>query len=298
MIVVIVGPTAVGKSALAVELATRLDGEIISGDSVQIYKELTIGSAKPTLEEQAGIVHHLIDEYEIGQSYSVADFQREVRLKIAELLARRKTVILCGGTGLYVKAALYDYVFDAAPRDMAYEATLATRSNDDLYKALLQVDPDSAHKFHPNNRVRVMRALGYYHATHQVISAQSNKDNPRYDFIGIGLTMERKMLYERINTRVDAMLQAGLLDEIHRLVEKQDQIQAIGYNELFEHVANKLSLANAVALIKQRSRQLAKRQVTWFMNQMHLQWIDVTSISFEETTKQALKIIERASTNQ
>lgn len=296
MIVVIVGPTAVGKSTLAVELATRLNGEVISGDSVQIYKELTIGSAKPTRTEQAGIVHHLIDEYEIGQSYSVADFQREVRAKIADITSRHKTVILCGGTGLYVKAALYDYVFDGPPRDLAYEASLSTVSNDDLFALLCEIDPVTADKFHPNNRVRVMRALGVHHANHQLISAQSNKDLPLYSFVGIGLTMERALLYQRIDARVDAMLEAGLLKEIHQLVEKQDQIQAIGYNELFEYVANERSYETAVSLIKQRSRHLAKRQFTWFQNQMDLQWIDVTSQSLADVTNQALKII--AQTNK
>jgi tRNA dimethylallyltransferase len=298
MIVVIVGPTAVGKSTLAVALAKRLNAEIISGDSVQIYKELTIGSAKPTSHEQGGIVHHLIDEYEIGQPYSVADFQRQVRAKMDDILARQKAVIVCGGTGIYVNAALYDYVFDSTNRDIAYEATLATRSNEELHELLKHVDPKTAIKFHPNNRVRVLRALGYHHSTDQLISAQSNKDQPLYSFIGIGLTMERALLYERINERVDAMLQAGLLEEIHSLVEKQDQIQAIGYNELFEYVANKLSYEEAVSLIKQRSRQLAKRQFTWFTNQMQLQWIDVTAATLDDVTNQAMKLIASATPNQ
>jgi tRNA dimethylallyltransferase len=143
-----------------------------------------------------------------------------------------------------------------------------------------------------------LRALGYHHSTDQLISAQSNKDQPLYSFIGIGLTMERALLYERINERVDAMLQAGLLEEIHSLVEKQDQIQAIGYNELFEYVANKLSYEEAVSLIKQRSRQLAKRQFTWFTNQMQLQWIDVTSATLDDVTNQAMKLIASATPNQ
>ena len=293
MILVIVGPTAVGKSALAVALAKHLQGEIISGDSVQIYKELNIGSAKPSVEDQGGIVHHLIDVYEIGQPYSVADFQREVRAKIDAILARGKTVIVCGGTGFYVKAALYDYVFDHAARDHDYEATLATKSNEQLYALLKLVDPDTAIKFHPNNRVRVMRALGYYHTNQQLISAQTNKDQPVYEFLGIGLTMERSVLYERINARVDAMLDAGLLDEIHSLIEKQDQIQAIGYNELFDYVANQCSYEEAVDLIKQRSRQLAKRQLTWFRNQMQLQWIDVTSLTLDAVVDAAMSIIEQ-----
>jgi len=294
MIVVLVGPTAVGKSALAVALAQRLNGEVISGDSVQIYKELTIGSAKPSLADQDGVVHHLIDVYELGQPYSVADFQREVRAKIEDITRRNKTVILCGGTGFYVKAALYDYVFDHAARDHDYEATLAGHSNAELYAMLVSVDPLTALKFHPNNRIRILRALGYYHATQQVISAQSNKEQALYDFIGIGLTMDRARLYARIDDRVDAMLQAGLLEEVQGLNKFKDQIQAIGYNELFDYEANRLSYEEAVALIKQRSRQLAKRQFTWFRHQMPLQWIDTTSRPFDEVLDQALQVIELA----
>ena len=294
MIVVLVGPTAVGKSALAVALAQRLNGEVISGDSVQIYKELTIGSAKPSLADQDGVVHHLIDVYELGQPYSVADFQREVRAKIEDITRRNKTVILCGGTGFYVKAALYDYVFDHAARDHDYEATLAGHSNAELYAMLEAVDPLTALKFHPNNRIRILRALGYYHATQQVISAQSNKEQALYDFIGIGLTMDRARLYARIDDRVDAMLQAGLLKEVQGLNKFKDQIQAIGYNELFDYEANRLSYEEAVALIKQRSRQLAKRQFTWFRHQMPLQWIDTTSRPFDEVLDQALQVIELA----
>ena len=294
MIVVLVGPTAVGKSALAVALAQRLNGEVISGDSVQIYKELTIGSAKPSVADQDGVVHHLIDVYEIGQPYSVADFQREVRAKIEEITRRNKTVILCGGTGFYVKAALYDYVFDHASRDHDYEATLAGHSNPELYAMLEAVDPLTALKFHPNNRIRVLRALGYYHANQQVISAQSNKEQPLYAFIGIGLTMDRARLYARIDARVDAMLEAGLLEEVQGLNKYQDQIQAIGYNELFDYEANRLSYEEAVALIKQRSRQLAKRQFTWFRHQMPLAWIDTTSMSIEEVLHHALQVIETA----
>jgi tRNA dimethylallyltransferase len=294
MIIVLVGPTAVGKSALAVALAQRLNGEVISGDSVQIYKELTIGSAKPSVADQDGVVHHLIDVYEIGQPYSVADFQREVRAKIEDITRRNKTVILCGGTGFYVKAALYDYVFDHAARDHDFEATLAAYSNAELYAMLEAVDPLTALKFHPNNRIRVLRALGYYHANQQVISAQSNKEQPLYDFIGIGLTMDRARLYARIDERVDAMLQAGLLEEVQGLNKFKDQIQAIGYNELFDYEANQLTFEEAVALIKQRSRQLAKRQFTWFRHQMPLQWIDTTSRPLDEVLDQALQVIETA----
>ena len=292
MIIVIVGPTAVGKSALAVALAKRLDAEIISGDSVQIYKRLTIGSAKPSIDEQGGIVHHLIDEYELHQPYSVADFQREVRERIQMIDAKGKHVILCGGTGFYVKAALYDYVFDHQSRDHAYEASLETWSNDQLYEELTRLDPESADKFHPNNRVRVLRALGYYHTNQQVISTQVNKDVPLYDFVGLGLTMDRALLYAKIDERVDEMMRQGLLLEVQSLQAHQEVIQAIGYNELFDALNGECSMDEAVGLIKQHSRQLAKRQMTWFRNQMTLEWLDVTTASLDETLAQALKVIE------
>jgi tRNA dimethylallyltransferase len=292
MILVIVGPTAVGKSALAVELAKMYDGEIISGDSVQIYKPLTIGAAKPTQEEQGSIVHHLLDVYELGQPYSVADFQREVRSKIDLILAKGKTVILCGGTGFYVKAALYDYVFDNASRDHAYESSLNSLTNEALYQELERLDPESAAKFHPNNRVRVLRALGYYHSNEQAISVQTNKDIALYDFIGIGLTMERERLYQRINARVDQMMNLGLLDEVRALRADEDKIQAIGYNELFDYLRGEVSLDESVSLIKQHSRQLAKRQMTWFRNQMNLHWLDVTDLELSGVVAEANKVIE------
>ena len=292
MILVIVGPTAVGKSALAVELAKQYNGEIISGDSVQIYKPLNIGAAKPTIEEQGYIVHHLLDVYELDQPYSVADFQREVRSKIELILAKGKTVILCGGTGFYVKAALYDYVFDNASRDHAYESSIASLTNEALYQELKQLDPESAAKFHPNNRIRILRALGYYHSNQQAISVQANKDVALYEFIGLGLTMDRELLYERINARVDQMMNLGLLNEVQSLVEHEDKIQAIGYNELFDYLRGETSLEDAVSLIKQHSRQLAKRQMTWFRNQMNLHWLDVTDLELSGVVAEANKVIE------
>ena len=292
MILVIVGPTSVGKSALAVELAKHINGEIISGDSVQIYKQLHIGAAKPTLEEQGGIVHHLLGVYELDQPYSVADFQREVRDKIALIQAKGKGVVLSGGTGFYVKAALYDYVFDNASRDHAYESSLVSLSNEALYQELERLDPDSAAKFHPNNRIRILRALGYYHSNHQAISIQANKDVAMYDFIGIGLSLERELLYEKINARVDQMMNQGLLQEVQSLILHEDKIQAIGYNELFDYLRGDIGLDEAVSLIKQHTRQLAKRQMTWFRNQMNLNWLDVTTLELSDVVAKVIKVIE------
>ena len=291
MITVIVGPTAVGKSKLAIELAKRMNAEIISGDSVQVYKHLDIGSAKITVDEQEGIVHHLIDVYDLETPYSVADFQREVRAKIKEIEARGHSVIICGGTGFYLKAALFNYVFEHQGRQLDFESSLQEKTNEELYHWLQDIDPESAAKFHPNNRVRVLRALGYYLQTGEVISKESSKDEPLYDAVFIGLSMERKLLYNRINQRVDQMMSQGLLREVEGLMASQEHIQAIGYNELFDYLNGMTSLDEAVELIKQHSRQLAKRQWTWFRNQMPVHWLEATA-PLDELIGQALQVID------
>ncbi len=291
MITVIVGPTAVGKSKLAIELAKRMNAEIISGDSVQVYKHLDIGSAKITVDEQEGIVHHLIDVYDLETPYSVADFQREVRAKIKEIEARGHSVIICGGTGFYLKAALFNYVFEHQGRQLDFESSLQEKTNEELYHWLQDIDPESAAKFHPNNRVRVLRALGYYLQTGEVISKESSKDEPLYDAVFIGLSMERELLYNRINQRVDQMMSQGLLREVEGLMASQEHIQAIGYNELFDYLNGMTSLDEAVELIKQHSRQLAKRQWTWFRNQMPVHWLEATA-PLDELIGQALQVID------
>ena len=291
MITVIVGPTAVGKSKLAIELAKRMNAEIISGDSVQVYKHLDIGSAKITVDEQEGIVHHLIDVYDLETPYSVADFQREVRAKIKEIEARGHSVIICGGTGFYLKAALFNYVFEHQGRQLDFESSLQEKTNEELYHWLQDIDPESAAKFHPNNRVRVLRALGYYLQTGEVISKEISKDEPLYDAVFIGLSMERELLYNRINQRVDQMMSQGLLREVEGLMASQEHIQAIGYNELFDYLNGLTSLDEAVELIKQHSRQLAKRQWTWFRNQMPVHWLEATA-PLDELIGQALQVID------
>ena len=291
MITVIVGPTAVGKSKLAIELAKRMNAEIISGDSVQVYKHLDIGSAKITVDEQEGIVHHLIDVYDLVTPYSVADFQREVRAKIKEIEVRGHSVIICGGTGFYLKAALFNYVFEHQGRQLDFESSLQEKTNEELYHWLQDIDPESAAKFHPNNRVRVLRALGYYLQTGEVISKESSKDEPLYEAVFIGLSMERELLYNRINQRVDQMMSQGLLREVEGLMASQEHIQAIGYNELFDYLNGMTSLDEAVELIKQHSRQLAKRQWTWFRNQMPVHWLEATA-PLDELIGQALQVID------
>jgi tRNA dimethylallyltransferase len=221
----------------------------------------------------------------------VADFQREVRLKIAEIEARGKQVIICGGTGFYLKAALYDYVFDHEGRNLDFESSHATTSNEELHAWLLELDPESAAKFHPNNRIRVLRALGYYLQTGEAISKETKKDDALYEVTFLGLSMERDLLYERINQRVDLMMNQGLLQEVEGFIDQQKHIQAIGYNELFDYINKECTLEEAVRLIKQHSRQLAKRQWTWFRNQMDVEWLDAHQ-PMDHIIQQAMQLLD------
>lgn len=291
-VIVIVGPTGVGKTGLSVKLAKELNGEIISGDSVQVYKKLNIGSAKVTENEMAGVPHHLVDFLEIGDSYSVADFQREVRSKIEEITSRGKLPIICGGTGLYIKAALYNYEFAGDERDRDEEIKYEALSNEELHEKLRKVDPVSAETFHPNNRKRVLRAINYFNQNSKPISEVINKDEPLYDSLIIGLTMDRDILYERINKRVDIMLEEGLLTEVKSLYPLKEKIKAIGYNEIFKYMDKEYTLDEAIEHVKRNSRRYAKRQYTWFNNQMQTNWIDVTDKDVDFALDMAKNIIK------
>lgn len=291
-VLVVVGPTGVGKTKVSIELAKRLNGEIISGDSVQVYKHLDVGSAKVTPDEMEGVVHHLIDYLELDETYSVADFQREVRTKIHEIVARGKLPIICGGTGLYIKAALHNYEFHSEARDIKRVTQYESFSNEELYNKLTEVDPLSAKKFHPNNRVRVLRALEYYSQMKQPISTVNQSHEEVYENFIIGLTMDRERLYERINLRVDKMLQKGLLEEVERLYPMKEHIEGIGYNELFSYKDGVLDLDEAIEKIKQNSRRYAKRQYTWFNNQMATHWIDVEEKLVETTVDEIVSLLK------
>ncbi len=292
-VLVIAGPTGVGKTALSVGLAKHLNGEIISGDSVQVYKGLDIGSAKVTLEEMDGIPHHLIDFLEIEDDYSVARFQKEVRNKIKEISKRGKLPIICGGTGLYIKAALTKYEFDHTKRDFNYLKKYDDYSNEKLHEHLFEIDPESAKVFHQNNRRRILRAIEYFEKNGEKISAKRKGNIDLYETFIIGLRMDREKLYERINLRVDLMLENGLLDEIQSLRGKQEYINAIGYNEFFDYYDGKTSLNEAIELVKRNSRRYAKRQFTWFSNQMETHWLDVDDLDKNDIIKKAVSLLEK-----
>lgn len=296
-VIVIVGPTAVGKTKLGVELALKLDGEVISGDSMQIYREMNIGTAKVTAEETKGVIHHLIDIKNIDEDYSVLEFQKNVRQCIDDIFSRGKTPIIVGGTGLYIKAALYDYTFSDEKNKNERE-DLFILSNEQLHQKLKEVDPKSAEEIHPNNRRRVLRALEIYEQSGERKSdiLQRQEHICLYPAKFIGLTLPRDLLYERINLRVDLMIKQGLLDEFHHLLElgaNQDyqSMKAIGYRELFSLKKDESNKEEIIESIKQHSRQYAKRQYTWFKNQMDIHWLEVDLKNFDKTIFQALDYV-------
>ena len=290
-VIVIVGPTGVGKTKMGVALAKYFNGEVISGDSMQIYKTLDIGTAKVTVDEMEGIKHHLIDIKEPTESYSVKDFQDEVRLKIKEISSRGKLPIIVGGTGLYIKAALYDYEFGESQMDhQEYINKYQDHTNEQLYDLLLKIDEVSAKELHPNNRQRVLRAIAIYESTGVKKSETLAKQNHEliYDARFIGLTLERDVLYERINQRVDLMMEQGLYQEIEKLMKKNyssslQSMKAIGYKEWFAYFQGNQSLEETLELIKKNSRNYAKRQYTWFNNQLPVKWFNVNLNDFDET---------------
>ena len=289
-VIVIVGPTAVGKTALSFAIAKQLNGEIINADSTQVYKYMNIATAKATPEEQEGIPHHLLDIKELEEDYSVYDFQKDVRKKIQEIHQRGKMPILVGGTGFYIKAALYDYQFDHEEVKENYE----DYTTEELYQQLLQEDPQT--EIHPHNRKRIERALTYIKNHHQPYSEKEKTETCLYDVIWIGLTTDRETLYNRINKRVDVMLQNGLLEEAKMIystgIRSKAVMTPIGYKELFPYFDGDSSLEECIDKIKQHSRNYAKRQYTWFRNQMDIMWYDVDFNNFSNTIQKVLQDIK------
>lgn len=285
-VIVIVGPTAVGKTKLSIDCAKAFGGEIISGDSVQVYKQLDIGSAKIKPDEMEGIPHHLIDIKEPDESFSAAEFQTLVRGKISEIGSRGSIPIIVGGTGLYIQSVLYDYQFAEMPGDLALRNELEEKVKQgggmELYHKLEMIDPQSAERIHPNNIRRVIRALEIYYSSGKTMSElqESQKMEQLYDTAVIGLTMDREKLYNRINKRVDMMMDEGLLEEVSRLYEQGiknvQSVQAIGYKELYDYLSGKITFDEAIEQLKQNSRKYAKRQLTWFRNKMDITWFDMT----------------------
>lgn len=302
-LIVIVGPTAVGKTALGVKLAKKYDGEVISGDSMQVYKGLDIGTAKISEEEKDGIPHHLIDIIEPTESFSVADFQQRVIPLISEINKRRKIPILVGGTGLYIHSVIKRYPLKRWEGDETYRKQLEKlaeeKGKDYVHSLLRQVDEEAGRSIHPNNVRRVIRALEVYKLTGVPFSERQRQERNRedvYELAFIGLKMERQTLYERINARVDLMMKKGLLSEVKALYDRgirdRQAVQAIGYKELYDYFDGECSLAEAVEQIKRNTRRYAKRQYTWFRNKSNVTWFDVTNGLTEQVFSEICTFIE------
>ena len=285
MIIAIVGPTGVGKTKMSIELAKKYNAEIISCDSMQIYKNMNIGTAKVTEDEKEGIKHYLIDVKDVNEDYSVFDYQKDARKILNRLLDKNKNVIIVGGTGLYLKALLYNYEF----KENDIKKDYSKYTNEKLYAMVKKINNDT--KIHVNNRQRLESYLNNHKEDDYVIS-----DKMLYDTKIIGLTRPRKELYETINNRVDKMIEDGLLDETKRFYDKNIHSKAINtaiaYKELYEYFDGKLTLEESIDLIKQRSRRYAKRQYTWFNNQLDVKWFDIDINNFDNTINEVINYIE------
>ena len=287
-VIVILGPTGVGKTKMSIELAKRLDGEIVNADSMQFYKDLNIGTAKIKEEEKESIPHHLFDIKEVSDDYSIFDYQKDGRKIIGDILNRKKMPIIVGGTGLYIKALLYDYKLSYEKENNTYDEL----TTEELYNKLLKLDKNII--IDKNNRRRVIRAINYY--LENGTSINDNKtDKLLYNAVFIGLTTDRELLYDIINKRVDKMLSEGLLEEVKyfydRKIYTKPLINGIGYKELYKYFAKEETLEEAVNKIKRNSRRYAKRQYTFFNNQLPVIWFDVNFNNFDKTVDEVYKYI-------
>lgn len=286
-IIVITGPTGVGKTKMSIELAKRIDAEIINADSMQVYKDLNIGTAKITEEEKEGIPHHLFDIVEPTNMYTVYDYQKDARDIINDVLSRGKKVIIVGGTGLYIKALLYDYKF--IKEDKTYD--FSKMSNEEILDKINSYNLDI--NLHINNRKRLERVLTKLYNNNM----QTEKtDTVLYDFVAIGLTTTRDNLYKIIDNRVDKMIEDGLIDEVEELYKKNIHSKAIntgiGYKELYKYFDKEISLDEAISLIKKNSRHYAKRQYTFFNNQMNIKWFNTNYEDFSLTVEEIYNYIK------
>lgn len=288
-VIVITGPTDVGKTKLSIELAKKLNGEIINADAMQVYKGLNIGTAKVTEKEKENIPHHLFDIKEVEEEYSIYNYQKDCRKVIDDILKRDKTPILVGGTGLYIKAALYDYKLSEEKTNNTYD----NLKTEEIYNELLKLDKDI--NIDKNNRRRLIRALNYYKENNTSIS--NNKTNKLlYDTIFIGLTTDREILYKKINQRVDNMIENGLLEEVKYYYDKNIKtkplINGIGYKELYNYFDGLCSKEEAVEKIKQNSRHYAKRQYTFLNHQLNVVWFETDYNNFNNTIEKVSSYIK------
>ncbi|HZK24596.1 MAG TPA: tRNA (adenosine(37)-N6)-dimethylallyltransferase MiaA [Oscillospiraceae bacterium] len=295
-LIVIAGPTAVGKSAVALELAKRLQSEIISADSVQVYRGLDIGTAKPSAAEQAQVPHHLLNIKDPHETYTVAEFQKDARLAIAQVHQRSKVPLLVGGTGLYLRAVVWGFAFSESGINHALRKKLRSIAEingpEVLHHQLQAVDPQTARQLHPHDLRRVIRALEVYAQNRRPISEQVEKTptKPVYDTVQFVLTRSRETLYERIEARVEAMIEAGLIREVQFLLAtgvspEAKAMQSLGYKQIAAYLTGQMPLVEAIERIKRDTRRFAKRQLTWFRREKEMHWINLDDLQLNEVVK-------------
>lgn len=291
-LIILTGPTAAGKTALSIQLAKRIGGEIVSADSMQVYRRMDIGSAKVTKEEMDGVPHHLIDVLEPSEDFNVVVFQEKAREALKKIYQAGHIPVIVGGTGFYIQALLYDIDFTENDSDMKFRKELEKQAKEEgpevLHNTLCRVDPESAKAIHPNNVKRVIRALEFYEKTGKKISLHNEmerkKESP-YAFSYYVLTMDREKLYERIDSRVDKMIADGLVEEVIRLRDmgcRRDMVsmQGLGYKEILDHLNGELSLEEAAYVLKRDTRHFAKRQLTWFKRERDVTWLSWEMFDF------------------
>lgn len=291
-VIIIVGPTAVGKTDLSVDIALKINGEIISADSMQIYKYMNIGSAKPTEEEKKGIHHYFVDEVDPTTPFSVSDYQSKAKQYIEVILGKNKVPIFAGGTGLYVNSIIYDMDFSSMASNNALRRKLENEAkrygNEYIHHKLKSIDMHLAERIHPNNVKKAIRAIEVFEETGEIMKdfKESFNNNTDYKYVMIGLTRDREELYDRINKRVDILMSKGLLNEVRHLMQlglTEDHIsmKGIGYKELIGYLNHSYDLETAVELIKRNTRRYAKRQLTWF-RRYDIKWYDLSNYSFKK----------------
>lgn len=279
-VIVICGPTASGKTKLGIEVANKVDGEIVSADSMQIYKYMDIGTAKPTEEERKQAVHHLVDFVEPNKRYSVSDYKKDATNTIKDILKRKKVPIVVGGTGLYINSLIYNIEYNEIETDLSYREELNKLDNETLYKMAIEIDEEATKKVSQNDKKRLARILEIYKSTGKT-KTELEKDSRKeleFDYKIFVLSMDREILYERINKRVDLMIDQGLIEEVKSLLEKYDEfptaMQGLGYKEVKEYLDGNLTEEEMIDKIKQESRRYAKRQITWFKRYKDAIWLD------------------------
>ena len=285
-VIVIVGPTASGKTSLSIELAKKINGEIVSCDSMQIYKDMDIGSAKPSKEEMQGIKHYMIDEVIPTQRFSVAEYKKKAELAIEEILKNGKVPIVVGGTGLYANSLIYgieysNIEFDGKYREKLMKIAQSEEGLKSLYEEAKRIDEKAMEKISPNDQKRILRILEIYNATGKTKTEQeeiSRKNEVKYDYNVFAINIERPILYERINKRVDMMIEQGLIEEVRKLIEKYPEfptaMQAIGYKEIVQYFDGTITKEEAIEKIKQETRRYAQRQITWFKRIENIKWLN------------------------